>query len=121
MSSHTSPVACPNCHVSDQTGVAVQNVNSDEDGVSDVTHCSLCNYLSLTSKSTDRSYARRQFGGDVVSIDDVVVRARAWMLEDGWTDEDIEDNVESWIDPEWLEWYGSDEQKSLAAGKARAV
>ena len=48
-------------------------------------------------------------------------RARALMTEDGYTDEHIDENVESWIDPEWLEWHGSEEQKSLAAGKASAV
>ncbi len=114
MSTHSESVACPNCHVSDQTDIAIRMINSDEDGVSDSVYCKLCNFLGLTPQSTDRYYHKRQYIGDEVSIEDVPARARALMTGDDRTDEDIAENVEAWIDPEWLEWHGANEDLTAA-------
>lgn len=116
MSTNAEPVACPNCHVSDQTEVAIRLTGSDEDGVSDSVYCKLCQYQSLTPESTDRYYESRDFDGEVVPIEDVPARARALMTEDGWSDDDIDENVQSWVDPEWLVWLNSDDYKSRQAG-----
>jgi hypothetical protein len=109
MSTHTEPVSCPNCHVSAQTEVALRLLNNDEDGHSDSVYCKLCDYQSLTPESTDRYYESRDNDGQVVPIEEVPARARALMAEDGYTDEDIDENVESWVDPVWLK---SDDYKS---------
>jgi hypothetical protein len=103
MSTHSESVACPNCHVSHQTAVATRLINRDEDGISDSVYCRLCRFLGLTPQSTDRHYHGRQYLGDPVPVEDVPARARAVMVDDGWTDEAIEETVESWVDLEWLE------------------
>ncbi len=115
MSSHTNPVACPNCHVSDQTDVARRISSSDEDGDAEYIHCALCNHLSLAPDSTDRYYESRQYVGEVVAIEDVPARARALMLEGEYYEEDIERQVKSFVDPEWLEWIESAEYAAAAA------
>lgn len=121
MSTHTDGVECPNCHVSDQTDVATRMLTRDADGDADYVYCKLCHYLGLAPESTDRYYESREYAGDVVPIEDVPLRARALMTEDGWTDEDIDENVESWVDPEWLERPNLDEGKVLESGGAATV
>ena len=72
-------------------------MNRDDDGVSNSICCRLCNHLSLTDESTDRYYEARQYSGDDIPIKDVPDRARAIMIEDGWTEADIEAEVESFV------------------------
>jgi hypothetical protein len=118
MSLYHDSISCPNCHVSDQTTAASRFISRDEDGDANYIRCDLCRHLSLSPDSTDRYHERNQYAGDAVPIEEVPARARALMTEARWTDEEIDEQVHSWVDPEWLEWVESDEYKALAASVA---
>ena len=75
MSTHSTPITCPNCGVSSETGLATQLVGSGSDGVAtNQIGCDVCGLYANFAEI-------RKTEGEALSEADVVERARRLLLE----------------------------------------
>jgi DNA-directed RNA polymerase subunit RPC12/RpoP len=85
MATHTDNLDCPNCGVSEATGLALRIVHTDQDGVLNYIRCEVCGHdEGVGAPSADTL-------GEQIEPAEVLTRARALLIEDGWSEEDIDE------------------------------